>query len=80
MIVECFSAPEWLKTVKERYDPLKSLLNSSEEAFTVFYYPNHPNPSKSLLVGRFDRSRQYGVVMCRRKRNIWVEYDRRQPN
>lgn len=77
MVIEHFNPRSWLLELKQRYDLSKSTLNDTPEAFTVLYYPYHPKPSKTLLIGRYDRTRSYGVVICRRFQDKWVEYDRR---
>lgn len=77
MVIEHFGVRSWFQEVRQRYDIKKTLLNDTPEAFTILFYPR---PNKALLVARFDRTRSYGIVMCQRKRDIWVEYDRRQPN
>lgn len=74
---EHFNPRSWLQEIKQRYDISKSILNDTPEAFTVLYYPCHPKPSKTLLIGRYDRTRSYGVVICRRERNIPVDIDKR---
>lgn len=75
MILEFYNAKDWLKCLRQRYDISKTALNDSPEGFTVMF---HPNPHRSLLVARYDRQRGYGVVICRRERDISVEYDKRQ--
>ena len=72
---EHFNPISWLTELRQRYDISKTLLNDSPEGFTVMF---HPNPHRVLLVARYDRTRGYGVVICRRERDISVEYDKRQ--
>lgn len=74
---EHFNPRSWLTELKQRYDIKKTILNDTQEAFTVLFYPF---PNKAMLVGRYDRTRSYGVVICRRFQDKWVEYDRRQAN
>lgn len=75
-MIECYGANTWLSELRKRYDIKNTLLNDSVEAFTVLLI--HGN--KNIIVARYDRTRHYGVVICQRKRDTWVEYDRRQPN
>jgi len=77
VIFEYFSAKDWLEGIRQRYNIQKTTLNDSKEAFTIMYLPFYPKYNGSLLIGRFDRNRQYGVVICRRIRDIQVEYDKR---
>lgn len=73
-MIECHNASVWLTTLKSRYDISKTTLRDSPEAFTVIM---STGSNKVLLVARFDRTRQYGVILCRRKRNIKPEYEKR---
>lgn len=74
MIYEHFNPRSWFQEVRQRYDIKKTALNDTE-AFTILFYPK---PNKTMLVARYDRTRSYGIVICQRKQDIWVEYDRRQ--
>lgn len=76
-IIEHFNPRSWLAELSQRYDLSKSTLNETPEDFTVLYYHYHPKPSKTLIIGRYDRTRSYGVVICRRFQHNWVEYNRR---
>lgn len=78
MILEFHNPKDWLEALRQRYDISKTTLNRSPEAFTVLYNPYYPKTSKTLLIARYDRTRGYGVVICRRERDISVEYDKRQ--
>lgn len=73
-MIECYSAKEWLTTLKSRYDISKTILRDSPEAFTVIV---SMGSNKVLLAARFDRTRQYGVVLCQRKLDEEVPYNRR---
>ena len=73
-MIECYGASNWLTTLKARYNIAKTTLRDSPEAFTVIM---GIGTNKVLLVARFDRTRQYGVVLCQRKRNIKPEYEKR---
>lgn len=77
MIITCKTPQMWLKTLKSRYNLSKTRLNDSSEASTMFFLPNWPKDGKSMLIGRYDRTRKFGVVMCRRVQDKWVEFDRR---
>lgn len=74
MVIEVFGATNWINTLKARYDLSKTVLNDSVDAFTVLFYPK---PKQTLLVGRFCRNTQFGVVICRRKDTIPVQFERR---
>lgn len=74
MILEFYNASDWLEALQKRYDIASTTMNDSPEGFTVMF---HPNPHRSLLVARYDRTRGYGVVICRRERDVSVEYDKR---
>lgn len=76
-MIECNNAGEWLSTLKSRYDIANTTLNDSTDAFTVIM-SNTPN--KTTLIARFCRVRQFGVVLCRRKRNITPNYEKRGQN
>ena len=78
MILEFYNASDWLSCLRHRYSIEKTRMNSSKEAFTIMYLPFYPQEKCSLLIGRYDRTRGYGVVICRRERDISVEYDKRQ--
>lgn len=75
MIIEHFGVRSWFQEVRQRYDIKKTVLNDTTEAFTILFYPK---PNKTMLVARYDRTRGYGIVICQRKQDIWVEHDRRQ--
>lgn len=77
MILECKTPQIWLETLKSGYNLSKTQLNYSKEAFTVFLLPNWPNDNNPLLIARYDRTRKFGVVICRRVEDIWVEFNRR---
>lgn len=77
MILEFYNASDWLEALRHRYSIEKTRMNSSKEAFTIMYLPFFPQEKCSLLIGRYDRTRGYGVVICRRERDISVEYEKR---
>lgn len=75
MIIEYTCPKLWLEGLKQRYNIESTTLNSSSEGFTIMF---HPNPHRTMLIARYDRERGYGVVICRRERNIPVDIDKRQ--
>lgn len=75
-VIECHSAKEWLKTLKERYDTSKTILRDSPDSFTVLI---SPNSNKTIIIARYDRSRSFGVVLDARKQTKSVTNDRRIP-
>ena len=74
MVIEHFNPRSWLAELKQRYDLSKSILRESPESFTVLI---SPSGNKTIIVGRFDRTRAYGVVLDGRVKDVPVEYERR---
>lgn len=74
-MIECHSVKSWFQEVRQRYPLHLTQLNDSTEAFTILF---NPRPRQTLLVARFDRTRSYGVVICRRNVDIPVNYEKRQ--
>jgi hypothetical protein len=78
MIIECNSAQQWLQTLRQRYDIDHTILNHSQDAFTVLLTTNNSN--KTMLVGRYCRVNHFGIVICRRNIDTGFEYERRTSN
>lgn len=72
-VIECRTPQDWLATLQSRYDISMTTLNVSASAFTVLILKGNTN----IIIGRYDRTRSYGVVICRRFQHNWVEYNRR---
>ena len=72
-IIEHFNPRSWLAELSQRYDISMTTLNVSASAFTVLILKGNTN----IIIGRYDRTRSYGVVICRRFQHNWVEYNRR---
>lgn len=77
MYISCYSANEWLKTLKSRYNFDKTHINDSKESILVFYLPNYPKESNRMLIGSYNKQKKTGVIICRRNQNKVVEFDRR---
>jgi hypothetical protein len=73
-VIECSNASEWLSTLKSRYDIANTTLNDTPEAFTILY---HPSPNRNMMVGRYCRVGKWGIVLCMRKADKTVKYERR---
>ena len=72
-MIECKSIKSWFNELQLRYDISKTTLRETPESFTVMLHL----PSKNIMAGRFCRTTGYGVVLCRRKLDMPVEYDKR---
>lgn len=79
MYIDCNSASEWLKMLKSRYNFSKTRINDENGVIIVFYLPNFPKDNKTMLIGSFNKAKKSGVIICRREKQKWVEYDRRSP-
>ena len=73
-MIECKDTTTWLSTLKARYDISKTTMTESEDNITIWY---EPRPNKRMLVGRYCKVQKWGVVLCWRRVDKHVDYDRR---
>ena len=62
-LIETVTGESWIKELKLRFPLDKTILTESEEAFTVLLQSNGNN---NVLIGRYCRATQKGVVLDRR--------------